>query len=157
MNFPALTFASIRALAIFMLILSLGVLETYPRHEFWASFRDIEPSVYGYALLIKFNCQLLVAGTLWIFADRIVSAIFTVNATAKIVGFRIAAVFLAARALGALPAYAYFETKVGELRRDRFFEFDGAGEVVFAAAISIVVAAVLFHEALRIKNIGTEP
>ncbi|MCH7903615.1 MAG: hypothetical protein IH944_03505 [Armatimonadetes bacterium] len=157
MNFYALTFAMIRALAIYMLFRSLGVLDTYPMHELSAMLHDIEPDVYRNALLIKFNCQLLVAGVLWIFASNIASAIFTVNATAKIVGFRIAAVFLAARALGVLPAYAYFETKVGELYRDRWMEFDGAGEVVFAAAISIVVAAVLFHEALGIKKIGSEP
>ena len=157
MNFYSLIFAAIRALAIFGFFLSLRILETYPDYELSAILNDIDPDVYRNALLIKFNCQWLVAGMLWIFADRIVSAIFTVNATAKIVGLRIAAVFLAARALGVLPAYAYFETKVGELYRDRWMEFDGAGEVVFASAISIVVAAVLFHDALGMKKIGSEP
>ena len=156
MNFYDLTFASIRAVAIYMLFSSLSVLDTYPTHELRAMLNDIEPIVYRNALLIRFNCQLLVAGILWIFADNIVSSIFTDNASAKIIGFRIAAVFLAARAIGLLPAYAYFATNVGELRRDRFFEFDGAGEVVFAATISIIVAAVLFYEALRIKKIGNE-
>ena len=157
MNFYSLVFASIRALAVFMFFLSLGILQTYPDYEFPAMLNDIEPDVYRNALLISFNCQWLVAGMLWIFAKNIVSAIFTDSATAKTIGFRIAAVFLAARALGDLPAYAYFAANVGELRSGAFLEFSRAGEVAFPAAISVIVAVVLFHDALRIKNIGSEP
>ena len=95
MTFYSLIFASIRALAIFGFFLSLRILETYPGYELSAILNDIDPDVYRNALLIKFNCQLLVAGTLWIFAGNIVSAIFTVNATAKIVGFNTTAAMIA--------------------------------------------------------------
>lgn len=156
MNFYSLVFASIRALAVFMLLLSLGNLTSYSYFELPAMLRNIDPDVYRNTLLIRFNCQLLVGGVLWIFADNILAAIFAEGATAKVIGFRIAAVFLAARALGLLPAYAYFEVNVGEMYPDRFFEFDRPGEVVFASIISIIVAAVLFYEALGFKKIGTE-
>ena len=146
MNFRLLIFALVRGVAVFMLVhslLSIGLLWSY---NIPPPFAQEQESTLALGTVIQFASLWGAPWLTWAFARKIVDAILSNQATAKIIGLRIAGLTLIVNAASFLPGIAYFVWNPEEAQVGQLVLYGAADENTIGLIIGLLVGVAMFHE-----------